>query len=69
MEFFDRSVTLNVIDIAHGRALARKKFFGLMTLRNGNKFKLAWQTHCWLRKGGGQWKITGFIGYLPYGGK
>lgn len=69
MEFFDRSVHLDQIDIAHGRALARKKFWGTTTLRNGKKFPIAWQTHYWLRKRGNQWKITGFIGYLPYDGK
>ncbi len=66
MEFFDRSVRLDVIDIAHGRALARKKFLGTTTLQNGKTFRLAWQTLYWLRKRGSQWKITGFLGYLPY---
>jgi hypothetical protein len=31
--------------------------------------QLAWQTHYWLRKRGRQWKITGFLGYLPYDGR
>jgi len=69
MEFYDRSVRLDAIDIAHGRALARKDFWGVTTLRNGRKFKIAWKTHYWLRKRGRQWKITGFIGYMPYTGK
>ena len=69
MEFFDASVRLDVIDIVGNRALARKKFFGTTTLRNGKKFRIAWQTHYWLRKRGRQWRITGFLGYLPYDGK
>ncbi len=69
MEFYDRSVRLSGIEIQGDRAVAHKKFFGTTTLTDGKPFKIAWQTLYLLRKRPAGWKITGFLGYLPYDGK
>ena len=42
------------------RALARKQFDGVAMGQ-----RLLWQTYYFLHRSGGQWRITGFVGYLP----
>jgi len=57
---------LTQIEINGDCALAHKKFDGFLTDSRGEKQHLNWQTLYQCRKIGDQWKISGFIGYLPY---
>jgi len=59
---------LTEIDITGGAAVARKKFDGSIPLLGGRRSYLRWQTLYWLKRIDGEWKITGFLGYLPYKG-
>jgi hypothetical protein len=59
---------LTEIDVQGDTALARKKFDGSIPLRGGRRSHLYWQTLYWLKRIGGEWKIVGFLGYLPYNG-
>jgi len=61
-----RATSLTQIDITGERAIARKKFDGTIALANGAKDVLNWQTLYFCRKVEGTWKLTGFVGYLPY---
>mgnify|MGYP005846201327 CR=1 FL=1 len=60
-----RLTTLRDIEIEGDKAVAHKKFDGIIALQNGGKDFLRWQTlyHC--RKVEGRWRISGFTGYLP----
>lgn len=57
---------LTQIDLVDDTALAHKKFDGFLTRLNGEKVILNWQTLYQCRKKDGRWKISGFMGYLPY---
>lgn len=59
---------LTEIEIQGDSALARKKFDGAIPLRGGRRSYLHWQTLYWLKRIKGEWKIVGFLGYLPYRG-
>ncbi|HZJ09800.1 MAG TPA: RidA family protein [Trueperaceae bacterium] len=59
------TTTLRDIEIAGESALAHKKFDGKIRLRDGTTEVLRWQTLYYCRKVGDEWKITGFVGYLP----
>jgi hypothetical protein len=65
LDFLFRSVILNDIEIQGSRAVAHKKFDGEAVTTGGENVRLLWQTLYLLKKVGGQWKITGFVGYLP----
>lgn len=56
---------LEEIEIANGRALARKRFSGGIQRTDGTFSPMEWQTlyHCRLHDG--RWRICGFTGYLP----
>lgn len=43
------------------RALVRKQFDGVAVGR-----RLLWETYYFLRRDPDRWRITGFVGYLPY---
>ncbi len=58
--------SMTQIDIKGNAAVAHKKFDGTMTRTNGTSETFKWQTLYQCRKVNGQWKIAGFIGYLPY---
>ena len=60
-----RATELSVIDIVGKRAVARKKFNGVIARADGGAEKLDWQTLYFCAKQGDAWKITGFVGYLP----
>ena len=60
-----RATELSVIDIVGKRAVARKKFNGVIARADGGSEKLDWQTLYFCAKRGDAWKITGFVGYLP----
>jgi hypothetical protein len=61
-----RATSLTEIEIAGERAIAHKKFNGEIKLADGGADRLNWQTLYFLRKIDGEWKLTGFVGYLPY---
>lgn len=61
-----RATSLTEIEITGDRAIAHKKFNGEIKLSDGGTDRLNWQTLYFLRKSEGQWKLTGFVGYLPY---
>ena len=61
-----RATSLTEIEITGERAVAHKKFNGEIKLSNGGVDRLNWQTLYFLRKIDGAWKLTGFVGYLPY---
>jgi hypothetical protein len=61
-----RATSLTEIEITDERAVAHKKFNGEIRLSDGGVDRLNWQTLYFLRKVAGQWKLTGFVGYLPY---
>lgn len=66
VDTFFSLTNLTQIDLVHDAALAHKKFDGYLTRPNGEKVILNWQTLYQCRKKDGKWKISGFIGYLPY---
>lgn len=61
-----RATSLTEIEITGERAVAHKKFNGEIKLADGGVDRLNWQTLYFCRKVDGQWKLTGFVGYLPY---
>ncbi|WP_317186121.1 hypothetical protein [Devosia sp. BK] len=61
-----RATSLTAIEITDTRAIAHKKFNGEIKLSDGGTDRLNWQTLYFCRKVEGQWKLTGFVGYLPY---
>lgn len=61
-----RATSLTEIEINGDIAVAHKKFDGEIALTDGGKDVLNWQTLYFLRKVSGEWKLTGFAGYLPY---
>ncbi len=61
-----RATSLTEIEIAGDRAIAHKKFNGEIKRFDGGVDRLNWQTLYFCRKVGGQWKLTGFVGFLPY---
>lgn len=61
-----RATSLTEIEITGDRAIAHKKFDGEIKLSTGGVDRLNWQTLYFCRKVAGQWKLTGFVGYLPY---
>ena len=60
-----RATDLSIIDIAGERAVARKKFNGVIARADGGSDKLDWQTLYFCARRNNTWKITSFIGYLP----
>jgi hypothetical protein len=60
-----RNTLLRDIEIAGDRAIAHKKFDGVIARAGGGSDRMLWQTvyHC--KRDAGRWKISGFVGYLP----
>ncbi len=54
------------IDIAGDLAVAHKKFDGSIRRRDGTADVLHWQTLYFCRRVGADWRLTGFIGYMPF---
>lgn len=65
-EFLLRSSRIKRVDIQHDRAIVLKVIEGRASDLQGEVLNLSWQTVYILRKREGNWKITGFVGYLPY---
>lgn len=63
-QIFENTV-LRDIEINGDRALARKKFDGVLTRADGGIDRMLWQTLYFCKRVGGHWKIGGFVGYLP----
>ena len=61
-----RATTLSQIDIAGNVAVAHKKFDGSIRKRDGTADVLHWQTLYFCRRVGVAWKLTGFVGYMPF---
>lgn len=60
-----RATDLSVIDIVGERAVARKKFNGVIARVDGGSENLDWQTLYFCAKRDDAWKITSLVGYLP----
>lgn len=60
------ATTLRDIEIAGDLALVHKKFDGSVAKKDGGSVVLNWQSLYCCRKVHGEWKITGFTGYLPH---
>jgi hypothetical protein len=61
-----RATNLLHIDIAGDFAVAHKKFDGAIALADGGRDILNWQTLYFCRRHEGRWKLTGFVGYMPF---
>ncbi|SDN54369.1 hypothetical protein [Aureimonas jatrophae] len=61
-----RTTRLEAVQIDGDRALARKCFDGGIRLADGSFDAMNWQTLYQCRRTGDGWRITGFVGYLPY---
>ena len=61
-----RATTLSQIDISGDVAVAHKKFDGSIRKQDGTADVLHWQTLYFCRRVGAVWKLTGFIGYMPF---
>ncbi|MFS8046674.1 hypothetical protein [Rhizobium sp. BR 314] len=59
------TTTLEDIEIEGDMALVRKKFDGSLKKSDGSIDVMKWQTLYYCRLHQGQWKISGFTGYLP----
>ncbi len=61
-----RAMQMRDIDIAGDRAVLHKKFDGTLARADGGTDRLRWQTLYFCSRIDGRWKITGFVGYIPY---
>jgi hypothetical protein len=61
-----RATMLQHIEIEGEKAVAHKKFDGSIALADGGQDVLNWQTLYFLRMVSGSWKLTGFVGYMPF---
>lgn len=61
-----RITHLRDIEIVGDSALAHKKFIGGIKKEDGNILPTEWQTLYRCRKVNGNWKIAGFLGYIPH---
>ncbi len=61
-----RATNLLHIEVTGNIAVAHKKFDGTIAKSDGTKDVLNWQTLYFVRKVGEVWKLTGFIGYMPF---
>ena len=53
------------VEIAEGRAVVWKQFWADEPLTNGERYTISAQSVYRLLRIDGQWKIVGFVGYLP----
>lgn len=61
-----RATNLRDIDVNGTVAVAHKKFDGTVRRADGGTDTLNWQTLYFCGVRDGRWKITGFVGYMPY---
>jgi hypothetical protein len=53
------------VEIAEDRAVVWKQFWADEPLANGDRYQISAQSVYRLHRIAGQWKIVGFVGYLP----
>jgi hypothetical protein len=61
-----RATNLRDIEVAGEVAVAHKKFDGAVARADGGHDTLNWQTLYFCGRRGGRWKLTGFVGYMPF---
>lgn len=61
-----RVTNLRDIDINGDRAVLHKKFDGTVAKADGSVDVLNWQTLYFCQRIDGDWKIAGFVGYMPH---
>lgn len=61
-----RATDLSDIEVTGDIAVAHKKFDGSIARADGTHDVLNWQTLYFARRLHGVWKLTGFVGYMPY---
>ena len=61
-----RATTLTDIEIVGDSALLHKKFDGTIRKTDGETVPILWQTLYKMKRIEGEWKICGFVGYMPY---
>jgi hypothetical protein len=61
-----RATNMRDIDIAGDRAVCHKKFDGVVARADGGQDVLSWQTLYFCGRFNGVWKMTGFVGYMPF---
>lgn len=64
-EAFFRITNMRDMDIDGDRAVVHKKFDGTIARADGSSERALWQTLYFCSRIGGEWKITGFVGYIP----
>lgn len=60
-----RATNLRDIDVDGDKAVAHKKFDGILRRADGGQDILSWQTLYFCARVDGTWKLTGFVGYMP----
>lgn len=61
-----RATDLADIEVIGDIAVAHKKFDGAIAKADGTQDLLNWQTMYFARRLDGVWRLTGFVGYMPY---
>jgi hypothetical protein len=61
-----RATNMRDIDLRGDTAVCHKKFDGVIALKGGGADVLNWQTLYFCARLEGRWKITGFVGYMPF---
>lgn len=60
------ATNMDEIEVKENSALLHKKFQGEVIADDGEVIDMQWQTLYQCKRVNGQWKIAGFVGYLPY---
>lgn len=60
------ATNMDDIEVQGDSALLHKKFQGQVVADDGEIMPMQWQTLYQCKRVNGQWKIAGFVGYLPY---
>jgi hypothetical protein len=63
-----RATKMRDIRVESATATARKTFNDAIALADGGVERLNWQSIFFCSKHEGSWKITGFVGFLPFSG-
>jgi hypothetical protein len=61
-----RATNMRDIDLRGDTAVCHKKFDGTVALKAGGVEVINWQTLYFCARIEGRWKITGFVGYMPF---
>ena len=61
-----RATNMRDIDLKGETTVCHKKFDGTVALKGGGVEVINWQTLYFCARIGGRWKITGFVGYMPF---